>query len=128
MQLEQELRQSLKQVVIGSIGPTTSETLRERDLAVDFEPSHSKMGQLVSEIAQQSATLVAAKQSHSIRLIREAAMTQATDGSGKGTEKAWHNSVFMRACRKEKVTVHADLADANKRAVTWKSTAKFERH
>ncbi len=107
MELEQELRQALRQVVIGSIGPTTSETLRERDFAVDFEPSHSKMGQLVSEIAQQSATLVAAKQSHSIRLLREAAMTQATEGSGKGSEKgaekAWHNSVFMRACRKEKV-------------------------
>ena len=101
--LEQDLRQALRQVAIGSIGPTTSETLRERDLAVDFEPSHSKMGQLVSEIAQQSAELVAAKHSQAVRITRETAMTQTTEGSEKGAEKAWHNSVFMRACRREEV-------------------------
>ena len=98
MKLEQELRRALKQVVVGSIGPTTSETLRERDIAVDFEPSHSKMGQLVSQLAQQSANLVAAKRSQAIRITRKAAMTEATD-----PKKPWHDSVFMRACRREEV-------------------------
>ena len=35
-------------MVVASIGPTTSETLRELDLPVDLEPEHAKMGHLVS--------------------------------------------------------------------------------
>jgi uroporphyrinogen-III synthase len=35
--------------VIGSIGPTATETLRELGLHVDLEPSHPKMGLLVKE-------------------------------------------------------------------------------
>ena len=96
--LDSELRTALRHVVIGSIGPTTSERLRERELAVDFEPSHGKMGQLVNEIATQSADLVAAKRSQSVRLIREKAMTDS-----KAVAAPWHDSPFMRACRREPV-------------------------
>ncbi len=100
LELEQALQVALGQVVVGSIGPTTSETLRERGIGVDFEPSHSKMGQLVSGLAKQSAELIAAKRSSAVRLTREAAMmpTQKDD-----SEKAWHDSVFMRTCRREDV-------------------------
>ena len=38
-------------VVVGSIGPTTTETLRERGLPVDIEPEHPKMGHLVAAVA-----------------------------------------------------------------------------
>jgi len=96
--LEQELRQVLLRVVVGSIGPTTSEFLRERGFIVDFEPSQSKMGQLVNEMAQQSADLVAKKRSMVGRYTREIAMTES-----KNTQAAWHDSVFMRACRREEV-------------------------
>ena len=48
------LRRALPRIVIASIGPTTSETLAELGLAVDFEPSHPKMGLLVNETAQQA--------------------------------------------------------------------------
>ncbi len=96
--LEQELRQALLRVVVGSIGPTTSEFLRERGFLVDFEPSQSKMGQLVNELAQQSADLVAKKRSMVGRSTRETAMTES-----KNTQAAWHDSVFMRACRREEV-------------------------
>jgi len=96
--LEQELHKAMRRVVVGSIGPTTSETLREREIAVDFEPSQGKMGQLVCEIAQQSAELVAAKRSLAVRQTRDTAMTQSNN-----TEAAWHESVFMRACRREEV-------------------------
>jgi len=99
MNLEQELHQALQQVVVGSIGPTTSETLREQNISVDFQPSHGKMGHLVKEIAQRSADLVAAKRSLAVRFTREAAMTQT-----KNVEAPWYNSVFMRACRRETVS------------------------
>jgi len=35
----------------GSIGPTTSQALRESGLAVDIEPEHPKMGHLVAAVA-----------------------------------------------------------------------------
>jgi uroporphyrinogen-III synthase len=48
----------MPQVVKASIGPTTSEVLRGHGLAVDLEASHPKMGFLVKEAAEQSASLV----------------------------------------------------------------------
>jgi len=49
--IEQEVLEGLKASRIGSIGPTTSETLEEYGLTADFEPSHPKMGLLVNEMA-----------------------------------------------------------------------------
>jgi uroporphyrinogen-III synthase len=56
-----ELRAALRRVVIASIGPTTTEGLREHGLTVDLEPSHPKMGILVREAAERSGPLAAAK-------------------------------------------------------------------
>jgi len=47
-------RQALSRVVVASIGPTTSEELRENGIRVDFEPSHPKMGFLVREAAERA--------------------------------------------------------------------------
>ena len=52
------LKASMERVVKASIGPTTSETLRSYGLLVDLEASHPKMGFLVKEAAEQSATLL----------------------------------------------------------------------
>jgi len=60
--LEQAVREALRRVVIASVGPTTSETLREHDLPVDLEPSHPKMGFLVSETAQRAREILQSKQ------------------------------------------------------------------
>jgi len=49
--LEQAVLDGLRAAKIGSIGPTTSETLEEYGLKADFEPSHQKMGLLVNEMA-----------------------------------------------------------------------------
>ena len=38
-------------VVVGSIGPTTTETLLELGLPPDFEPEHPKMGHLIAALA-----------------------------------------------------------------------------
>ncbi len=61
LQLTDAVRKAFGKIVIGSIGPVTSETLREQGIAVDFEPSHPKMGFLVNEIAKKSSTLVSEK-------------------------------------------------------------------
>ncbi len=49
---EGELRAALeKHTVVGSIGPTTSETLRGHSLPVDVEPAHHKLGHLIAAVA-----------------------------------------------------------------------------
>jgi uroporphyrinogen-III synthase len=52
------LRRALSRMVVASIGPTTSERLREFGIAPDMEPAHPKMGYLVSEAAQRSAEIL----------------------------------------------------------------------
>ena len=42
-----ELRAGLRNVAVASIGPTTSEHLRDCEIGVDIQPEHSKMGHLV---------------------------------------------------------------------------------
>lgn len=55
------LLKALRNVVIASIGPLTSEEIRRQDLTVDFEASHPKMGFLAQETAQRSGELLQAK-------------------------------------------------------------------
>jgi uroporphyrinogen-III synthase len=59
--IDQHLRQALPRMVVASVGPTTSETLAELGIAVDFEPSHPKMGFLVSEAAQRAGDILKSK-------------------------------------------------------------------
>jgi uroporphyrinogen-III synthase len=48
-------------VVVASIGPVTSDALREHGIAPDTEPEHPKMGQLVTHVARVWQDLRAAK-------------------------------------------------------------------
>jgi uroporphyrinogen-III synthase len=61
MNQENALRHALSRMVVASIGPTTSERLREHGIAPDMEPAHPKMGYLVSEAAQRSAEILQKK-------------------------------------------------------------------
>lgn len=61
MNLEQQLRGGLARIVIGSIGPVTSEELREQGIAPDFEPVHPKMGFLLNEAGQRGRVLLEEK-------------------------------------------------------------------
>jgi uroporphyrinogen-III synthase len=61
MHLIEKVRSAFAKILVGSIGPVTSETLREHDLPADFEASHPKMGFLVNELAQRSAELLQRK-------------------------------------------------------------------
>ena len=59
--VEQDVRRAMKKIVIASVGPTTSETLREFGFEPDLEPSHPKMGFLVNETAAQAAKILQSK-------------------------------------------------------------------
>jgi uroporphyrinogen-III synthase len=61
LQLADQVRQGLQRMMIASIGPTTSEALREHGLEPDVEPSHPKMGFLAREAAERSAGVLQAK-------------------------------------------------------------------
>ena len=61
MQAEEPLRRAFGRIVVGSIGPMTSEALRQHGLPVDFEPEHPKMGFLVAEGARRGRELLERK-------------------------------------------------------------------
>jgi uroporphyrinogen-III synthase len=54
--VETKVRDGLSKMIVASIGPTTSEALEDDGVRVDFEPSHPKMGVLVQETAEFSAS------------------------------------------------------------------------
>jgi uroporphyrinogen-III synthase len=56
-----EFKTICKKLVIASIGPTASERIRSYGLAVDFEPSHGKMGILAKETSEQIQLLLETK-------------------------------------------------------------------
>ena len=93
MKLEEAFRDSLRSVVIASIGPTTSEMLRARGLPVDLEPSQAKMGHLVTELVAATDELLGKKRGASARMRTAAQPDQGED--------VWGDNPFMRACRKQ---------------------------
>jgi len=58
MKQEDAVRRALSRMLVASVGPTTSERLREYGIAADMEPTHPKMGYLVMESAQRSAEIL----------------------------------------------------------------------
>ena len=55
---EEAVKRGLARVVVASVGPTTSETLADLGIHVDIEPSHPKMGFLVSETAAKAPDIL----------------------------------------------------------------------
>ncbi len=95
--LENDLRKAFQNLVISSIGPTCSETLRECGLKIDLEPSHSKIGHLVSETAAQAMKLVEEKKSGGVPAFQLQPKKQMPQDLAARRE-----SVFLKACRREK--------------------------
>lgn len=60
--LETQVMEQLPRMVVASVGPTTSETLREMALQPDLEPPHPKMGFLVNETARRAREILESKQ------------------------------------------------------------------
>ncbi len=100
-----KLKQGLKSTVIGSIGPTTSETLNRVGITPDYEPDSPKMGNLIREVARIGAELVnkkriALKNSVDTNIWRPVDMVWSK-GSQKSRKAITNDSVFMKACRLE---------------------------
>ena len=96
--LEHSLRDAIKTTAIASVGPTTSEMLREHDLPVDIEPEHPKMGPLVAAAAERAAEVLVAKRRMRAKVV--AVQPQPLDPTA-----AWYDSPFMKACRREPTEV-----------------------
>jgi uroporphyrinogen-III synthase len=52
--IAEAVKHGINRAVVASIGPTTSEMLREYGIEPRFEPSHPKLGVLVKEAAEQA--------------------------------------------------------------------------
>ncbi len=109
MGLAEQVRDGLAKAVVGSIGPDTSETLRQHKLPIDFEPERSAMGHLIAAAADRASELLAIKRS-SVPAARSAiaALPVAAGPSSTGAPPALdptalNQSLFMRACRREPV-------------------------
>jgi uroporphyrinogen decarboxylase len=90
-----EVRRELRRAVIASIGPTTSETLRDQGFAADLEPEHPRMGQLVAAAAERAEELLVHKR-RAETVVREFASPAPA-----GAAAPWHDCLFLRACRRE---------------------------
>jgi uroporphyrinogen-III synthase len=61
MEQHKDAINALRHAVVASIGPVTSETLREYGITPDLEPSHPKMGFLVRETSERSTEFLQRK-------------------------------------------------------------------
>lgn len=62
-QLAEPLARAFKRMMVASVGPIASETLKRHSYPVDFEPSRPKMGILVAEAASNAADVLHRKRS-----------------------------------------------------------------
>jgi uroporphyrinogen decarboxylase len=101
--LADEVRAGFRNVVVASIGPTTSEILRNEELPVDMEPSHPKMGHLVNEAAERAAEILARKRSvaTAISQFGSSSVIRNLQSEIRNQSPPLHDSPFMRACRLE---------------------------
>jgi uroporphyrinogen decarboxylase len=95
--LEARLRESLAEVVVGSIGPVCSEALAELGVMPDLEPSRSKLGVFVRECAERAPAMILAKR----EALRAARPRPAQSRPQANT--TLDQCSFLRACRREPV-------------------------
>lgn len=102
---EESLRKGLQNAVVASIGPTTTEALKDKGISVDYEPNSPKMGNLVREMARRSNQLLIKKRT----ALRSGVSTDnwkridmIWPSTGKDRKEITYNSQFMKACRLEK--------------------------
>lgn len=109
--ISEQIRLAMESMVIGSIGPTTSERLRDAGLHIDFEPETPKMGHLVTAAAKCSLELVQRRRGEPTQVWfppeQAAAPRQTLAHPEEVEERHEHqllrDSVFLKACRREPV-------------------------
>ena len=102
LKLEPQVREGFARALVASVGPTTSEMLKDNGLPVDFEPSHPKLGHLISEAAACAVDRLARKRA---TISTPSSHSEATRSPAVASDPAapWHDSPFLRACRRESV-------------------------
>ena len=84
--VEQPLREALSRLAVASVGPTTSEMLREHELPVDIEPEHPKMGPLVAAAAEQAGQILERKRRVGSAHNRAGSVRQADANAVSGVQ------------------------------------------
>lgn len=111
------MREKLARMAVVSVGPTTTETLRDYDLPPDIEPEHPKMGPMVQAAAERSHEVLKRKLSSAV--ASDAADSPTTpvqrgtivtadsnlSAAPSGVLPPWHDSPFLKACRREPTNV-----------------------
>lgn len=95
--LEKKFREAMGHVVVASVGPVCSEALVENGFSVDFEPTHPKMGHLMSEMAARAQDLLREKREPLTHFVSPHPARSLPSG-----ERERSGSVFLKACRREK--------------------------
>lgn len=91
-------------VVVGSVGPTTTEALLSHGISVDVEPEHPKMGHLVAALAsqwRQSGKLGATGEAIGIEAVSAPGPASEATPVPSGMDPRLWDSPFMKACRRE---------------------------
>ncbi len=101
----EEIREGMKKTLVCSIGPTTTETLKQSGISVDYEPDSPKMGNLVKEAARVSDSLLLRKRTAADNGINTASwrrtdMVWPENGPARRRELTYQGA-FMKACRRE---------------------------
>ncbi len=99
--------EGIKKALVCSIGPTTTETLKENGISVDYEPDSPKMGNLVREVARRSAALLAKKRTAFQNGVdtqnwNRTQMVWSGDEAQSQRREITSSGAFMKACRLEK--------------------------
>lgn len=96
MKAARDFSRALNRIAVASIGPRCSERLKEFGWPVDVEPSRSSLGELVSETAARARTVLSRKRSPNMIELKD------PPSSPLPIVDPLRDSLFMRACRKEK--------------------------
>jgi len=108
MEVEDGLRDALRRVVTGSIGPMTSEALRAEGLGVDYEPDDAKMTCLVRGLARSAVLCQRRKIASEAAGVdttraRRVDLVWSAEEAGEAIDPL-HASAFLCACRREKTS------------------------
>ncbi|MGI9534528.1 MAG: uroporphyrinogen decarboxylase [Thermodesulfobacteriota bacterium] len=103
--LKDNLYDAFSKILVGSIGPTTTETLENYNITADYEPDSPKMGNFIKEIARVSNKLLVKKRTAlnlGIKTVnwKRIDMSWGED-NGLKNGNIRRDSVFLRACNLE---------------------------
>ncbi len=96
-------KKAVSRSVVGSIGPSTTETLRRFGISVDHEPDGAKMECLVSDLAARGRSLLEKKRralANGVDTLKWKRIDMVW--SRKPSAKSSRNSLFMKTCRLER--------------------------